>query len=182
MEEVTRFRRVVEAHHADVLGNAAAGVVQSPDHPERSLVVGGEDGGDVGVTGEAHSSVVAAASTPIAGHGPPARRRVCPQRIGPAAQACRGVDPGLRAGHMVDRAVPEVEQVLRCQPCAFELVDGHRWCADGRVTAHHDEWHVAIEFSHGLNDPPHGSDNDDPLHMRGTQAGPVWTPCRCRSG
>ena len=43
---------VVEPDHTHVVGDAAAGFVESEEHAHRHLVVGGEDRGDVGIGGE----------------------------------------------------------------------------------------------------------------------------------
>ena len=51
----------------------------------------------------------------------------------------------------------------------LELVDGHRRCADTGVAAHDDEWHVAVQFGHRLNDTPDGCDHNDSLYVGGPQ-------------
>src|SRR3954451_21755140 len=76
--EVLRLGDVVEAHHADRLGDPPVALVQRPQHPERHLVVGDEDRRDRRIVGEPLAEVVTGARAPGAGQH---RRRLGARRL-----------------------------------------------------------------------------------------------------
>ena len=137
--EELRLGDVVEADDAHFARHVTPGLVHGPQHPQRHLVVGGEDRGRVPHAGEALAELVARARAPVAGQQ---RRRVGARRRErghPAVHALLRLEPVRRPREMPDRAMTELEQMPRRGLRARHLVDGdhrHRLLRPG-LHGHH---------------------------------------------
>ena len=99
-------------------------LVQGSQHAERHLVVGHEDGGDVGVPRQLQPHLVTRSRAPVANENGRDLRAGGLERRAPALEALLGLEEVPWAGDVPDGAVPEVEQQLRCADGSGELVDG----------------------------------------------------------
>ena len=164
--EELRLRDVVEADHRDVLGSAYARLTQRPQHPQRHLVVGDEDGGQTAAhpAGQFLARTVARQRTPV----PPQRRRRLDARRfegrPPAGGPVHRLLPVLGPGEMPDRAVAGGQQMTGRQPRAQLLVhvDAGDLHAGAGAHGHHREG--VAQFGEGLDRRPLRGEGDHALH------------------
>ncbi len=121
--EVCDFGHVVEADDAQGTRQLAAFLVQDPEQAERHQVVAREHGCHLRIRGERSAELVAGLRAPVADRHRRDRRTCSLERRTPARDALLRLQPVDRPGDVPDGAVAQIEEVLRREYGARELVD-----------------------------------------------------------
>ena len=113
-KEERRLRRVVETHHAHVLGDPHASLVQGMEKSEGHLVVGDEDGGHGAIIRKPQTRVVSRLCCPVSVKYRWRRHTMFAQLGPPAVRPQPTFNPIGGAGNVVHGPVAELEKVARC--------------------------------------------------------------------
>ncbi len=144
--------------------------MQRPQHAERHLVVGDEDRAHAALPHQAPAQVVARARAPVADQD---RRHLGAgglQRGPPAVDPLGGLEEVGTARDVDDGRVAEVEQVLRGERRAGDLIHGDDRQGVRRSRLDHDERGVARQRDQRLARPLQRSDDEDAVDALHAQA------------